>query len=40
MRNSDSVLGLNPTKALGFSVEGLFALKRRNLPFALPEKQV
>ena len=37
--SSGSVLGLNPTKAFGFSVEGWRTLKR-NLPFALPEKQV
>jgi len=46
-----SVLGSNPTKAFGFSVEGWCALKKgicplavclekSNLPFALPEKQV
>ena len=38
--SSGSVLGSNPTKAFGFLLKGVAHWKKRNLPFALQEKQV
>jgi len=38
--SSGSVLGSNPTKAFGFFCWRVVCLKKGNLPFALPEKQV